>query len=190
MARLVISGVFLFFIGLLGYIIKKWLDQPKEIERKFLVKNFSFAMIPDDAKAYDIFQDYLVSWFGWTSRVRRKTLIDGDGKTVYTYTRKMPTGIPGICYEYEREISEAKYRKLLAKRDLATRTIHKIRHEFIYKGHLLELDVFADLPKFPNLVELEVELDDINEPLELPSEMDLEEVTGDSRYSNRSLAAL
>jgi CYTH domain-containing protein len=189
--NILLSIVFLCFIGLLGYLIKWYFFRPKEIERKFLVRNFSFDLIPDDAvsetKVSDIFQDYLVSEPGKTRRVRRSTT---DGETTYTYTEKRPTKKRGTCFEDEEEISEAEYRALLAERDLATRTIHKMRYTFWYWGHWLELDVFANLPDYPDLVMLEVELKRIKEPLELPPEMDLEEVTDDHHYKNRALAAL
>jgi CYTH domain-containing protein len=188
---MIIAVLFLVFIGLLGYLIKRYLSRPKEIERKFLVRNFSFDLIPDDAvsetKVADIFQDYLVSVPDVTRRVRRSTI---DGVTTYTYTEKRPTSESGTCFEDEEEISEAEYRKLLTERDPTTRTIHKMRYTFWYRGHWLELDVFASLPSYPDLVMLEVELKHIRELLELPPEFDLEEVTDDPRYKNRVLATL
>lgn len=187
MVRMIAAGGLLMFVGLLGYLLRRWFDGPMEIERKFLVKNFSFAMIPEDAKAADIFQDYLVSKPGVTRRVRRSTT---DGETTYTYTEKRPTWRRGTCYEKERKISEAEYQALLAERDPTTRTIHKMRYTFWYRGHWLELDVFASLPGYPDLVMLEAELKSIDEPLELPPWLHLEEVTDDPHYKNRALAAL
>ena len=119
--------------------------------------------------------------------MRRSTT---DGETTYTYTEKRPTWRRGTCYEDEKEISEAEYRALLAERDPATRTIHKMRYTFWYRGHWLEQDVFAGLPDYPDLVMLEAELKSIDEPLELPPWLHLEEVTDDPRYKNRALAAL
>lgn len=189
MAAIIVFGIVL--IVLLGYVIWRLFSRPMEIERKFLVKNFSFALLPDDPvselTAADIFQDYLVSKPGVTRRVRRSTT---DGETTYTYTEKRPTWRRGTCYEDEKEIPEAEYRALLAERDPATRTIHKMRYTFWYRGHWLEQDVFASLPDYPDLVMLEAELKSIDEPLELPPWLHLEEVTDDPRYKNRALAVL
>jgi len=58
-----------------------------------------------------------------------------------------------------------------------------------YSGHRLELDVYTGgRPKCQKLAILEVELQDIGELVEFPPELELEEVTGDPQYSNRSLA--
>lgn len=166
------------------------MEEKNEVERKFRVLNFKLLMVPSDAIAVDIRQDYLVSKGPGERRVRRAV---SGGVATYTYTEKLPTGESGTRVEKEREISHAEYLELLAELDAAggCQTIHKVRYRFLYAGRILELDVYtAGRPAQMGLVILEIELSDISEPVELPPGWEVQDVTDDPQYKNRALAAL
>jgi CYTH domain-containing protein/predicted ATPase len=161
------------------------MPQPMEIERKFRVEGFDASQIPKDAVAVEITQDYLRGTDGIERRVRKRTL---RGEDTFFYTEKMPTTLSGARIETERIITEDEYADLLKSRDPECRTIRKTRHMFAHDGKLFELDVYGGTHS--PLVILEVELRDMNEPLELPNFLNCVEVTENSFFANRQLARM
>lgn len=160
------------------------MPDPLEKERKFRLLNFDPSMIPEDAVCVQIAQDYLqTTQDGPERRVRKRTI---DGASSYYYTEKSPTGEKGVRIERETPISLSEYEKLLTERDPSTRTIHKVRNCFSVNNRLFELDVFLGL----DLVVLEVEVGDMDEAIVFPEGWELDEVTGDTLYSNRTIAQL
>ena len=86
----------------------------------------------------------------------------------------------------EQSIVAKKYLDLKNDIDKETSPIYKERYCFNYKNQFFELDVydFSD-----ELATLEIELDNINTPVELPDFIELiSDVTGDKRYSNAALS--
>jgi len=105
------------------------------------------------------------------------------------HTEKVATGESGIRVERERVINHAEYEDLLLQSDKNLNTISKIRYTFTENNLMFELDVYPAL--FNNQAILEVELSDINDDLELPTNVEIiKEVTDDKSFSNYALAQI
>lgn len=160
-------------------------EEPMEVERKFVWKNFDINLIPADAVKIEIVQDYLKEHGGKERRVRARMI---DGVTSHYYTEKWPADTAGKRHENERHITRRQYGALLnSDKDRAARTIKKTRYAFTTpERRQFEVDVY-DSP-IAGLVVIEVELNDIAETITFPPEWDVTEVTEDSRYSNHAIA--
>lgn len=169
-------------LGALARVLN--MPAPTEIERKWRILNFAPSFIPEDAAVREITQDYLADTGGAGRRVRKSVY---DGEIAYFYTEKMSTAHPATRIERERRIGELEYEQLLRERAPDCRTVKKTRYCFVYAGKLLEVDVFhADTA--PGLVLVEVELQDPDEPVTLPPEWQVKEVTEDPAYQNATIA--
>lgn len=161
-------------------------DLPREIERKYLIlrpTDDELRSLPQCDKS-EIVQVYLTYKDANTSRRIRKRGTPQGGYRFY-YTEKTPVSF-GEKIEVEREIDEAEYTESLKEADPERKPIIKERYCFNYKNQLFELDVY-DFSK--ELATLEIELDNINTPVELPDFIGIiKDVTNDIRYSNASLA--
>ena len=158
--------------------------EPLEIERKFLIRMPSLAML--DAlctRRIAITQTYLLPGpEGETRRLRRSR--EGDRETLYFTEKKHITDITRV--EREREISPEEYAALLTDADGERRPIEKVRRCIPYEGHTLEIDVF---PFWTDRAFCECELSREDEALSLPPWLEVvREVTGDRRYTNNALA--
>jgi CYTH domain-containing protein/predicted ATPase len=158
--------------------------EPREIERKFLVRKSPRAEeMPVRFAEFDIEQTYLLSEGGQEARVRRR---GQGGSYAYTHTIKRPLG-PGQRVEIERQVSGRDYIGLLAQADPARRTVRKRRRVFVWANQYFELDTFVE-PR-PGLELLELEVDDLETPVQMPPFIEVErEVTEDARYANHALA--
>lgn len=155
-----------------------------EIERKYIIK------MPDNealcsAESYsssEILQIYLPSSDGETHRIRRRVFAD---RVECTETRKIRIDKMSST-EIESEISESSF-YALAKNPLPGYTpIEKVRHTFIYKGQLFEIDVY---PQWRNSAIMETELPTRETQVEFPSFIEIiREVTGDKSYSNAGMS--
>ena len=144
---------------------------PKEIERKFLLKNNDWKK---NASGIPIKQGYLSVEKERTVRVR----IKGDKAFL---TIKGIT-IKGVRPEYEYEIPLNEGRELL---DICEGPlIEKTRYEVIFDNLLWEIDIFKG--ENSGLVLAEVELQNENQKINIP-EWIAEEVTGNMSYSNSNL---
>lgn len=157
-----------------------------EIERKWLLARAPAAgeLAALGARPFEIEQVYLTPTAGApVRRIRRSR--GADGRAICRYTEKAP--IAGLVRaEREREIAPDEYERLLAEADPALVPIRKTRHVFEYAGRTLELDVFAAPPE---LVLLEVEIDDPAEMPDLPPALAVvREVSDDPAYFNVNLA--
>lgn len=147
---------------------------PKEIERKFLVRDTSFRQ-----EAYQkshIRQGYICSAHGRTVRVRMR-----DEKAYLTI--KGPSDASGVSrneWEYEIPLRDAEEMMSLCEPG----RIDKER--YLVKGgkHIFEVDEFHG--ENEGLIVAEVELSAPNEPYERPAFLG-EEVTGDVKYYNSYL---
>jgi adenylate cyclase len=150
---------------------------PKEIERKFLVRDVKFLKyLKESANGVKIRQGYLSSVAERTVRVRIK------GEKAFL-TIKGVADASGIeRYEWEREISLKDAGDLLQLCEPGI--IEKMRYEVPYKGFLFEVDLFEG--EHEGLVIAELELDDPFASFSRPSWLG-EEVTGDPRYYNSQL---
>jgi CYTH domain-containing protein len=143
----------------------------QEIERKFLVKNASFATLATAKKT--ISQGYLSTHPERTVRVRianEKAFLTIKGKG-------NETGMTRFEWEKEIPLLEAKSLLLLCEAGV----IEKTRFEIPVGTHLYEVDVFSG--ENEGLVIAEIELKDETEAFEKPDWL-LEEVTNDQRYYN------
>jgi adenylate cyclase len=146
----------------------------KEIERKFLVSGQRWRTFADEGVA--IRQAYIVAQEDRSLRVR----IYGDGKA--RMTLKIGHAVL-VRDEYEYDIDRDEAEDML--RHAIGNVIEKVRYKVPYEGHVWEIDVYGGAHK--GLVIAEVELASINEEPELPNWVG-REVTGESQYSNQSMA--
>jgi CYTH domain-containing protein len=158
--------------------------EPQEIERKFLLRDQpAHAEVPVRFEEFDIEQTYLVGPSGWEARVRRR---GQQGSYTYTHTLKRPIAA-GQRVEVQRQVTGREYLALLAQADPARQPIRKRRRVFLWANQYFEWDIFED-PR-PGLEILEVEVDSLGSPIELPPFLAVErEVTGDEQYANQRIA--
>lgn len=165
-----------------------------EIERKFLVKfptSWSeLAELFDDlVDVKRISQTYLQREDDEPSARVRKTVegLTGETETVYHFNRKKPVSA-GVREEEEREISKKEYDNYLKKPLPGKVEINKTRFVFNYNDQTFELDVFKGA--LVGLAILEIELEDKDQPVELPPFLKVvKEVTEDKKYNNFELAS-
>ncbi len=158
------------------------IPQPLEIERKYLVRACPPAL-PVHSVTVEIEQWYLRTPDAGTARIRRR---GRQGHYACTHTVKQDVR-PGERIEIERAITVAEYDAFRAQADPARRPIRKTRTSFLWGAHYFELDTFHD--PHPGLCLLEVELDAIDEPVELPPFLEIErDVTDEPAYTNAALA--
>ena len=147
---------------------------PKEIERKFLLKNDSWRG-QDTGKRYR--QGYLSTVKERTVRVRtaaNKGFVTIKGITV---------GASRSEYEYEIPVSDAnEMLDRLCERPLIEKTRYRISHA----GLVWEVDEFEGENR--GLITAEVELKDERQSVTPPDWIG-KEVTGDPRYFNANLVA-
>ena len=147
---------------------------PKEIERKFLLKNDSWRG-QDTGKRYR--QGYLSTVKERTVRVR--TAADKGFLTIKGIT----VGASRSEYEYEIPVSDAnEMLDRLCERPLIEKTRYRISHA----GLVWEVDEFEGENR--GLITAEVELKDERQSVTPPDWIG-KEVTGDPRYFNANLVA-
>jgi adenylate cyclase len=146
----------------------------KEIERKFLVSGQRWRTFADEGIA--IRQAYIVAQDDRSLRVR----IFGDGKA--RITLKIGHAVL-VRDEYEYDIDRDEAEDML--RHAIGNVIEKVRYKVAHEGHVWEIDVYGGAHK--GLVIAEVELASIHEEPDLPNWVG-REVTGESQYSNQSMA--
>jgi len=145
-----------------------------EIERKYLMDSDEWRGL---AEGVDYRQGYLSTVKERTVRVRT------IGDRGYLTIKGISTGASRSEYEYEVPVNDAhEMLDQLCKRPL----IEKRRFKIPYAGLIWEVDEFFG--ENGGLIVAEVELEDENQPIELPSWIG-EEVTGDPRYFNSSLVS-
>jgi adenylate cyclase len=146
----------------------------KEIERKFLVVDDSYKQMA--RSSVEIAQGYLSVDPRATVRVRLK------GNRAYLTVKGINIGATRSEWEYEVPIADA--REMLSQ--CCSKVITKRRYLVDYGGFTWEVDDFQG-PLAP-LVVAEVEIPDEHTAVSLPAFIG-QEVTGDARYYNSSLAA-
>ncbi len=144
---------------------------PKEIERKFLLKNESWRK---DANGTSLKQGYLSTDKERTIRVRIK------GDKAYLTIKGITINSARAEYEYQIPLNDARELLELCEGPL----VEKTRYEVQYENLTWEIDIFKGENK--GLILAEVELESIDQKVNLPSWIG-EEVTGDMKYSNSNL---
>lgn len=146
----------------------------KEIERKFLVSGQRWRTFADEGIA--IRQAYIVAQDDRSLRVR----IFGDGRA--RTTLKIGHAVL-VRDEYEYDIDRDEAEDML--RHAIGNVIEKVRYKVPHEGHVWEVDVYGGAHK--GLIIAEVELASIHDEPNLPNWVG-REVTGESQYSNQSMA--
>ncbi len=146
---------------------------PREIERKFLLKNDKWRSMVQASRA--LRQGYLCGNDRASVRVR----IDGDQANLNIKSATL--GVERLEFEYAIPVEQAE--ALLS--ELAGQVVEKTRHEVRHHEHLWEIDEFAG--DNAGLIVAEVELEDAQERFERPDWLG-DEVSGDPRYYNTELA--
>lgn len=154
-----------------------------EIERKFLVKMPDVHDL-DVKRVLNIVQTYLTD--GENNVQRRVRRISENGNVRYIYTEKL--FITAVTRkEMEYGIDESEYNRLIVQAREDCSPVEKTRYCFDYCGQLFELDVY---PFSDKLAVMELELDSEQQEIIFPENIGIiMEITGNSAYSNASLAA-
>jgi adenylate cyclase len=148
----------------------------REIERKFLVVGDAWRKKASHPAT--IVQGYLARGRQATVRVRIK-----DGRSATLTIKSRERGASRSEFEYRVPVKDAK-----ALLELCGRSrIEKQRYTVAHGKLTWEVDVFTGA--HDGLVLAEVELDDAEQPVALPSWIG-EEVTSDPSYRNSALASL
>lgn len=151
-----------------------------ETERRWLVKS---AEIDVPVETVFVEQIYLKSSEDKTERIRKR---GQAGAWVFTRTIK-DKKVNGSGKEVEKKISELEYDVLKEQADESRRPIYKKRNYFLWENQYFELDEFVD-PITGTLI-LEIELDDINQPVTLPPFIKIDrEITSDPQWTNKAIA--
>jgi adenylate cyclase len=145
-----------------------------EIERKYLVSNDSWRKTASTGTV--LCQTYLVARKGRFVRIR---VIDNARAFLAV---KFRTSLMRR-EEFEYEIP---YRDAMEMAAYSTDVLEKTRHEVVYCGYRWEIDVYSG--SHEGLVLAEVELASENDTPPQPPWLG-PEVTGDVKYSNRTIAA-
>ncbi len=146
---------------------------PREIERKFLLRDESWRASVDSSKR--LVQGYLPGMQTASVRVR---ICGADARL---NIKSATLDVSRLEYEYPLPLEEAQEMlERLCERPL----IEKTRHHVYHAGHLWEVDVFAG--DNAGLVVAEIELTAPDEAFERPPWV-ADEVSDDPRYYNVSL---
>jgi CYTH domain-containing protein len=164
-----------------------------ERERRFLVKfpkswEALSEMLDNLIDVKRISQTYLKPKGDEPAARVRKSIegLTGETKTVYDYNQKKPVET-GTEKETEYEISEKKYNESLKDPYPGKGEVEKTRFVFKYNDQVFELDVFKG--PLQGLAILEIELKNIDNPIELPPFLEIiKEVTKEKQFNNFSLA--
>lgn len=157
-----------------------------EIERKFLIKMPTEQELKNLAPRteHHILQTYLLPHNGITERrVRQSSFAEGPGYNLY-YTEKTKVKF-GTREEKESQIDIMTYLRCLQEADTSLHQISKVRHSFMHKNRLFEMDIYSFNQEYAIL---EVELKDINEEVEMPPLRIVCEVTDNENFCNHTLA--
>lgn len=157
------------------------MTEPLEIERKFLIEMPDRTLLDRCPVRWEMWQTYLLSRPGISARVRRRV---GESEQFFHTEKQRLTD--RTCVEREREIDAREYEALLAQRDPARVTIHKMRYCLPEGGLVFEIDVY---PFWRRLAVMEVELQREDQSFTVPRGLRvLREVSGDRRLKNAALA--
>jgi CYTH domain-containing protein len=153
----------------------------KEIERKFLIKDFPFGVFENNKKIKPtefITQSYISITDQSEVRVRESWTKTGESKHVLTY--KNGNGL--VRGESEIEIDGDTFKNLLK----SSEPITKVRHYFMLNGVPISIDTYTG--KLYGLVVAEVEFKSEGEALSyVPPDEAFSDVTDDKKYKNKNL---
>jgi CYTH domain-containing protein len=148
-----------------------------EIERKWILRGVPPFSNPPDL-SYTIHQFYADDGWRYRASVNNVTY-----ETEYSKTKKTPNG-HGSNLEIESPIEVSEYNEAM---NGAKKSITKTRNIFLQNGLKWEVDEFISV----KLVIMEVELDSIDQPIEIPGflqDLIIYEVTGIKEFNNSNLS--
>ena len=155
-----------------------------EIERKYIIKKPDISLLEkqDGYTSSSILQIYLPAPAGSTHRIRSRQYA-----TEISYTETKKTRIDHMSSEErEREITESEFASLATRILDGTHPVSKVRHTFLYRGALFELDVY---PEWQHTAIMETELSSRDMAVTMPPFIRIiREVTGDKAYSNAAMS--
>ena len=156
---------------------------PGEINKRFLIKMPDVSLLENmnGCSRVDIAQSYLVSADPSTTiRVRQRGL-----NGTYSYTKTVKRRISGGTFSTDLRITKEEYRDMTLNADPALSPISKKRYCLVKDDIGIKIDIF---PFWRTFAILEAEMDPDDE-LVLPEFVEvIEDITGDERFYNRSLA--
>lgn len=158
-----------------------------EVERRWLLEGSPALDHPVLSRiaTVSITQTYLAKPSGGEPRARVRRIVAADGVVRHVWTAKRRLS-PLVRVEREAEIDEATYRELCLRADPRRAVVEKVRHAFTFAGLRFELD---HLRAPVECWLLEVELDELRQPVALPSFVGpVREVTDERGYTNAALA--
>ena len=156
-----------------------------EIERKYLIKmpDLGTLRMQPGYSSSSIEQMYIFD-SGNSSRDRIRKRVFEDHVEYWKTHKENINGISKI--EIENEITEEEYATLSECKIDNSRIIRKVRHCFVYKNQLLELDIYEF---WTDCATVEAELESEDQEVELPGFIEvIKDVTTDESYSNFALA--
>lgn len=159
---------------------------PSEIERKYLIKRPSSEVLDsiDLSSKSHIIQTYLKRK---TTEIERRVRQRGSKETGFMFysTEKTDAGL-GERIEIDHKISDREYINLLSEADTSLHQISKERYCFVYNTQFFELDIY---PFSDEYAILEIELTNINNPVDLPPFLNVvKDVTDDKTFKNYSIS--
>lgn len=159
---------------------------PKEAEHKFLVRRPSLEIIQSlgCVSSSEIVQTYLRNGNDGSERRVRMRGSKKDGFGFY-FTRKKDIKGSAERHEVEDKITPDEYISYLMEADPSLRQVIKTRHCFVYKNQYFELDIY---PSDSEFAILELEVNSLDDPFEIPPAFTGVDVTGDPYFRNRSIA--
>ena len=165
------------------------IPEPLEIEKKYLTKRPDFGALKRKYGAVPVMIDqfFLKSEKeGGQSRIRNRMQ---DGYSVYYETKKQQI-CPGVRREVEKRIPYDLYDyKLSYERNPSRSMIRKQRYYFLWQNQYFEFDLFLKPKHKRGLTLMEIELDEVDQPVCLPPFIEvIRDVTDNPAFTNFSLA--
>lgn len=158
-----------------------------EVERRWLLAGPPDLRHPalQPVHTVAITQTYLAKPAGGEPRTRVRRLVEADGAVSHVWTAKRRLS-PLVRVEREAPIDERTYHQLCRRADPRRAVVEKVRCSFTYAELRFELDhLVAPVECWL----LEVELDDLHQPVVLPPFVGAAwEVTDEPGYTNAALA--
>ncbi len=155
-----------------------------EIERKILIEYPDIEWLESfpNCRKVDIVQTYLTSAPDEERRIRQR---GENGSYIYLFTSKKKVS-DFRRIEVEKRLRKTDYELLLAEADPNLNPVIKTRYCLIWKNKYYEIDIY---PFWKDRAILEIELDDENEPFEIPEGIKvIRDVSGEKAYKNSFLA--
>ena len=156
-----------------------------EIERKYLIRMPDEKQLKDMpcCEIWDIVQTYLMDGEDMSTHRVRSIATGGSVQYIHTIKHRLSQ----LSHrEWEEEVSEQEYLRLLEGANPGLKPIEKRRYRIPYAGQILEVDIYSF---WQDRATLEIELESEEQQVILPEWISIvRDVTGEVPYKNRYLA--